>query len=150
MIWQRRITECAGSRVALLTRNLKLSSGVAAYGCGATLSISKLRSGTRRLPELIGPRLQIGEEPADLFPCLFAAGYPTPVRSDQSHQFEAFVNRGDEVFRADARGACLRDSIDQQPLYIRRHTLQGRIVLRDLMPYRQVEQRFGRPGGAGI
>src|SRR5438105_4755834 len=133
----------ASSDGVLLMRSLNASSGAAAYGTLSALSTWKLRSGMRLLLRARA-FLQAEEELRNLRPDLGSSGKAAPVQANQADQLVTLVD-GDAVELA---GRI--DAVDQQGLNVRLQVLEDRILLFQLPPGFQRQQRFRDPGRTGI
>src|SRR5579862_1404684 len=123
--------------LALSTRSLNVSSGATAKGTASTPSTVKRRSGMRSL-------LQLREEVAYLSPNFGAAGQPVPVGANQPHQLVALVDGCQIIF-----GGAIQP-VHQQRLDVRFHLTQNRILMRDVRPGIERQERLGAARRARI
>src|SRR5215470_736055 len=96
----------SSSAGVLDTRSLKASRGAAANRTCSALSTLRCNSATAHLAGSGGLLLQARKKGGHLAPDLRAARKPSPVSTDQTHEFVAFVDRSEIILVAICAATC--------------------------------------------
>src|SRR6516225_9677890 len=96
----------SSSAGVLDTRSLKLSRGAAANRTCSALSTLRCNSATAHLAGFGRLFLQARKESGHLPPDLRAARKPSPVSTNQTHQFVALVDRSEIILVAICAATC--------------------------------------------